>query len=77
MCQKGSNVFKHFYALVIRIHPCSAPVSLQVFKLPPTQKQIESVLKKTVLNKTDPSTQLNLATQLDVVPIQIPVNILH
>ena len=71
MCQKGSNVFKHFYALVIRIQPCSAPISLQVFKLPPTQKQIESVLKKTVLNRIDTTTQLH------VVPIQIPVNILQ
>ena len=66
MCQKG-NIFKQFYALVLKADSKAIPKSLHVFKLPPSMRQIELVMKNVEVTKT---------SELHVIPIQVPVNIL-
>ena len=66
MCQK-SNIFRQFYALVLKTDPKAIPKSLHVFKLPPSMRQIELVVKSIEITKT---------SELHVIPIQVPVNIL-
>ena len=76
MCQKGCNVFKQFYAVVLT-SPCSAPKSLQVLKLPPTEKQLQFIIENHVIGKTELTPFIySEKPKLQVVPISIPVDIL-
>ena len=76
MCQK-SKVFKQFYALILTNHT-SAPKSLQVFKFPPTQKQVDEIIVKQVIGKMPPTPFIySEKPKIEIVPIHIPVDILH
>ena len=79
MCQKGGQVFKQFYALVLTT-PMSVPRSLQVFKYPPTQYQIDTTIVQTVVGFKEPELELEPGTEkplVYVVPIHIPLDILY
>jgi hypothetical protein len=76
MCQKGSNLVKQFYAVMLT-SACSAPKSLQVFKLPPTEKQLQFIIENHVIGKTEVTPFIySEKPTLQVVPISIPVDIL-
>jgi hypothetical protein len=75
MCQKPSKLFKQFYAVML-----TSPVSrsLQVFKVPPTQNQIDTVIMNHVIGKVDPAPFIySEKPRVEVVPIQIPVHMLY
>lgn len=75
MCQKSSKVFKQFYAVML-----TSPVSksLQVFKVPPTQQQIDHVIMKHVVGKIDPTPFIySEKPRVEIIPIDIPVDILY
>jgi hypothetical protein len=75
MCQKSPQVFKQFYALMI-VSPVTR--SLQVFKLPPTQLQIDEVIRQKVIGKMEPAPFIySEKPKVEVVPIDIPANILY
>ena len=77
MCQKSCQVFKQFYALML-VSPVSVSRSLQVFKLPPTQYQIDEVVRKQVIGKMEPTPFIySEKPKVEVVPIHIPLDILH
>jgi len=77
MCQKSSKVFKQFYALML-VSPVSITKSLQVFKFPPTQLQIDEVVRRQVIGKVEPAPFIySEKPKVEVVPIQIPVDILY
>ena len=77
MCQKSCQVFKQFYAVILT-SPVSFPRSLQVFKTPPTKHQIDDVILKHVIGKVTPVPHLySEKPKVEVVPIQIPVDILY
>ena len=77
MCQKSCQVFKQFYALML-VSPVSHTKSLQVFKLPPTQCQIDEVVRKQVIGKVEPAPFIySEKPKVEVVPIHIPVDILY
>jgi len=77
MCQKSCQVFKQFYAVMLTNHS-SVTRSLQVFKLPPTQKQIDEIIVKHVVGKMEPTPYIySEKPKIEVVPIQIPMDILH
>lgn len=77
MCQKSCQVFKQFYALML-VSPVSVTKSLQIFKLPPTQFQIDEVVRKQVIGKIEPAPFIySEKPKVEVVPIHIPVDILY
>jgi hypothetical protein len=77
MCQKSCQVFKQFYAVILT-GPVSVARSLQVFKLPPTKQQIENVIAQHVIGKIEPVPFIySEKPKIEVVPIQIPVDILY
>jgi len=77
MCQKSSKVFKQFYALML-VSPVSITKSLQVFKFPPTQLQIDEVVRRQVIGKVEPAPFIySEKPKVEVVPIQIPVDIFY
>lgn len=77
MCQKGCQVFKQFYALML-VSPVSATRSLQVFKYPPTKDQIDMLVAKEVIGKVEPAPFIySEKPKVEIVPIHIPVNILY
>jgi len=63
---------------VILTSPVSVCRSLQVFKLPPSKEQIENVIAKHVIGKMEPVPFIySEKPKVEVVPIQIPVDILY
>jgi len=75
MCQKSGQVFKQFYALMI-VSPVTR--SLKIFKLPPTQLQIDEVIRKQVIGKMEPVHFIySEKPKVEVVPIHIPFDILY
>ena len=77
MCQKSCQVFKQFYALML-VSPVSVTKSLQIFKLPPTQFQIDEVVRKQVIGKIEPAPFIySEKPKVEVVPIHIPIDILY
>lgn len=77
MCQKSCQAFKQFYAVIL-ISPVSVTRSLQVFKLPPSQVQVDEVIRKHVIGKIDPAPFIySEKPKVEVIPIHIPVNILY
>jgi hypothetical protein len=75
MCQKTSKFSRKFYALML-ISPVSR--SLQVFKVPPTQYQIDEVIRQKVIGKMEPTPFIySEKPKVEVVPIQIPFDILY
>lgn len=77
MCNKGSKVFKQFYAVML-VSPVSATRSLEVFKYPPTNSQVQSVLTKYIGGKVEPLPYLySEKPRVEVVPLKIPLDALY
>jgi hypothetical protein len=77
MCQKSPKAFKQIYALMLTNHS-SAPRSLQVFKYPPTQKQVDEIIVKQVIGKMPPTPFIySEKPKVEIVPIHIPLDILY
>lgn len=77
MCQKGCNIFKQFYAVVLT-SPYSAPKSLQVLKFPPTEKQLQYIIaNKVVGNSESTPFPYSEKPKIEVIPIHIPVDIMY
>jgi hypothetical protein len=75
MCQKGCQVFKQFYVVILRSDISTR--SLQVLKTPPTENQITHIIANHVIGKVEPVPHLYAERpKIEVVPIQIPYDIL-
>jgi hypothetical protein len=60
------------------VSPVSITKSLQVFKFPPTQLQIDEVVRRQVIGKVEPAPFIySEKPKVEVVPIQIPVDIFY
>ena len=73
MCQKGSQIFKSFYAVMLTSSTSVPPKALHVFKKSPTKAQMSELIGKmpVVVNVYDHTPKVH------VVPINIPVDILY
>ena len=73
MCQKGSQVFKSFYAVMLTSSTSVPPKMLYIFKKAPTRGQMSELIGKmpVVVNIYDHTPKVH------VVPINIPVDILY
>jgi len=77
MCQKAGKIYKQFYNVVL-ISNSASPKSLQVFKLPPTERQIQSVIVNHIVGKIKPLPYMYPdKPQLHIIPIEISVDILY
>jgi len=78
MCQKTGKVFKQFYALMLTSHELASPKALQVFNRPPTKQQIQDVVIKHVIGKSEPVPHMYAEKpKVHLVPIHIPLDILY
>ena len=75
MCQKV-RVFKQFHAVMMTTTYLSAPKTLQVFKHPPSARQIEEVVQKYVNKPTPTPFIYSEKPQIHVVPVHISPDIL-
>ena len=77
MCQKSCQVFKQFYAVIL-VNAVSPSRSLQVFKLPPTKAQVDTLIAREVIGKVEPTPFIySEKPKIEIVPIHIPVDILY
>jgi hypothetical protein len=77
MCQKSTKVFRQFYALML-VSPVALTRSLQVFKLPPTQSQIDEVVRNQIIGKIEPTPFIySEKPKVEVIPINISYDMLY
>ena len=77
MCQKGCQVFKQFYAIIVT-GPATTTKTLQVFKTPPTKYQIDEAVIRNLIGKVEPVPHLYAEKpRIEVVHIHIPIDILY
>jgi len=75
MCQKGCQVFKQFYVVLLRSDVSTR--SLKVLSKPPTENQFAHIIADHVIGKVTPVPHLySERPKIEVVPIQIPYDIL-
>ena len=78
MCQKGGQVFKQFYAVMLTSGQLKSPRFLQAYKMPPRKDEMARLISDRVIGKLEPSPHLyGDNPEIHVVPIHIPVNILY
>ena len=76
MCQKSSQAFKQFYAVMLTSH--NSTRSLQVFKTAPTKEQLNRVVVNHVIGKVESVPHMYAdRPRIEVVPIHIPYHILY
>jgi hypothetical protein len=77
MCQKGCNIVKQFYAVVLTSQS-AAPKCLQVLKYPPNEKLIHQIVATQVVGKIELTPfHYSEKPKLEIIPIHIPVDILY
>ena len=76
MCQKNSNMFKQFYALILTSAELKTPKVLRVYRIPPKEAQITKVISEDIVGKLPSSHPYGNNTQIHTVPIHIPVSML-
>ena len=78
MCQKGCQVFKQFYAVMLTSSKLQSPKILQVFKESPKDHIVTRLVASHVVGKSDPSPHLyGDKPQVHIVPVKIPIDILY
>ncbi len=78
MCQKGSQVFKQFYAVMLTSAQMKSPRVLQVYKMPPREDIVRQLVTEQVIGKMEPSPHLyGDKPEVHLVPVQIPIDILY
>ena len=77
MCQKGCNIVKQFYAVVL-VSQYAAPKCLQELKYPPNEKLLHHIVANQVVGKIDLTPfHYSEKPKLEIIPIHIPVDILY
>jgi hypothetical protein len=77
MCQKGRDIVKQLYAVILTTQGAT-PKCLQVLKYRPSVKQIHHIVANQVVGKIELTPfQYSEKPKLEIIPIQIPVDILY
>jgi len=78
MCGKACQNFKQVHLVVLTSPTMAAPKALRVFKMPPTQRQIQEGISTNVVGKLDPQPYMySDKPSVHVLPIHIPIDILY
>lgn len=75
---KPSQIYKHFYAIVVSSPSLNGPKSLAVYATPPTKAEIQDAICNNLIGQM-PKTPHPYVEQPEVriMPIHIPVDLLY